>query len=124
MVILYIYSTCWRMKLAFYECQQAPRLDSQSSSCTKKEWEMADVCRLHKPRQGMPKGSFPSPRINQVVHLTVGCELLSFLDAYSGYHQIPLTEVDQPATTFITPFGCFCYVKKSFRLNNAGATYQ
>jgi hypothetical protein len=50
----------------------------------------------------------------------VGCELLSFLDAYSGYHQIPLTEVDQPATTFIGPFDCFCYVKMSFRLKNAG----
>jgi hypothetical protein len=60
----------------------------------------------------------------QVIGLTVGCELLSFLDAYSGYHEIPLAETDQPATTFITPFSCFCYVKMSFGLKNAGATYQ
>jgi hypothetical protein len=26
MVILYIYSTCWRMKLMFYECQHIPKL--------------------------------------------------------------------------------------------------
>jgi hypothetical protein len=52
-----------------------------------------------------------------------GCELLSFLHAYSGYHQIPLAEADQPTTTFITPFGCFCYVKMSFGLKNMGATY-
>jgi hypothetical protein len=51
-----------------------------------------------------------------------GCKLLSFLDAYSGYHQIPLTEADQPATTFITPFRCFCYIKMSFKLNNIGTT--
>jgi hypothetical protein len=56
--------------------------------------------------------------------LTVRCELLSFLDAYSGYHHIPLSEADQPATTFMTPFGCFCSVKMMFRLKNVGATYQ
>jgi hypothetical protein len=54
------------------------------------------------------KDLFPLPRINQVVDLTAGCELLSFLDAYSGYHQIPLNKADQSATTFITPFSCFC----------------
>jgi hypothetical protein len=35
-----------------------------------------------------PKGPFPFPQIDQVVDLTTGCELLSFLDAYSSYHQI------------------------------------
>jgi hypothetical protein len=54
-----------------------------------------------------PKDPFPLPRINQVIDLIAMCELLSFLDAYSGYHQIPLTEADQPATTFITPSAIF-----------------
>jgi hypothetical protein len=40
-----------------------------------------------------------------------------------GYHQIPLTEEDQPATMFITPFSCFCYVKLPFRLKNTRGTY-
>jgi hypothetical protein len=71
-----------------------------------------------------PKDPFPLPRIDQVVDLMARCELHSFLDAYSGYHQIPLTEADQPATTFITPFGYFCYVKMWFGLKNAHATYQ
>jgi hypothetical protein len=70
-----------------------------------------------------PKDMFLLPRIDQVVDLMAGCELLSFLDAYSGYHQIPLTEEDQPATTFITPFGCFYYVKISFRLKNVGSIH-
>jgi hypothetical protein len=56
--------------------------------------------------------------------LTAGYELLSFLDAYSRYHKINLTKLDQPATTFITLFRCFCYVKVLFRLKNTGATYQ
>jgi hypothetical protein len=58
-----------------------------------------------------PKDQFPLPHINQVIDLTAGCELLRFLDAYSGYHQIPLTEADQPVTTFITPFGFFAMRK-------------
>ena len=63
------------------------------------------------------------PRIDQIVDSTEGCELLSFLDAYSGYHQIKL-ESDQLATSFITPFGMYCYITMPFGLRNAGATYQ
>jgi hypothetical protein len=70
------------------------------------------------------KGPFPLLRIDQVIDLTARCELLSFLGAYSSYHPIPFAEADLPATTFITPFGCFCYVKMLFGLKNAGATYH
>jgi hypothetical protein len=49
-------------------------------------------------------------------------ELLSFLDAYSGYHQINLV-IDEK-TTFITPFVIFCYTKMAFGLKNGGATYK
>ena len=37
-----------------------------------------------------PKDHFPLPRIDQIVDSTAGCERLSFLDAYSLYHQIHL----------------------------------
>jgi hypothetical protein len=53
-----------------------------------------------------------------------GSALLSFLDCYSGYHQITLKEEDQSKTSFITPFGAYCYKIMSFGLKNAGATYQ
>jgi hypothetical protein len=58
------------------------------------------------------------------VDSTAGCETLSFLDAYSGYHQIRMKESDQLVTSFITPFGMYCYVTMSFGLRSAGATYQ
>jgi hypothetical protein len=58
------------------------------------------------------------------VDSTAGCETLSFLDAYSGYHQIKMKESDQLATYFITPFGMYCYTTMPFGLRNAGATYQ
>ena len=50
--------------------------------------------------------------------------ILSFLDAYSGYHQIAMKESDQLATSFITPYGLYCYVTMPFGLKNDGATYQ
>ena len=41
--------------------------------------------------EACPKDSFPLPRINQIVDATSGHKLLSFLDAFSRYHQIPCT---------------------------------
>jgi hypothetical protein len=63
-----------------------------------------------------PKDPFPLPRIDQVVDSTSGCETLCSLDAYFGYHQITMKESDQLVTSFITPFGSYCYVTMSFRL--------
>ena len=71
-----------------------------------------------------PKDPFGLPRIDEVVDSTTGYELLSFLDCYSGYHQISLKEEDQMKTLFITPFGAYCYKTMSFELKNAGATNQ
>jgi hypothetical protein len=71
-----------------------------------------------------PKDPFALPCIDQVIDSTAGCDLLSFLDAYSGYHQILLYEPDQIKTSFITPYGAYCYVMMPFSLKNAGATYQ
>jgi hypothetical protein len=71
-----------------------------------------------------PKDPFPLPRIDQVINSTVGSELLCFLYAYSGYHQIKMKESDQLATSFITPYGTYCYITMPFGLKNAGATYQ
>ena len=49
---------------------------------------------------------------------------MSFLDAYSGYHQISMAKEDEEKTAFITPFGVFCYVKMPFGLITARNTFQ
>jgi len=86
------------------------------------EWRMCiDYTSLNK---ACPKDPFALPRIDQVIDSTAGCQLLSFLDAYSGYHQIKLKPEDQIKTSFITPYGAFCYLTMPFGLKNAGATYQ
>ncbi|XP_073017906.1 uncharacterized protein [Primulina eburnea] len=71
-----------------------------------------------------PKDHYPLPRIDQLVDSTSGYELLSFMDAYQGYHQIPLAKKDQDKASFVTSGGTFCYIVMPFGLKNAGATYQ
>ncbi|KAL0389173.1 UNVERIFIED_CONTAM: Transposon Ty3-G Gag-Pol polyprotein [Sesamum calycinum] len=71
-----------------------------------------------------PKDPFPLPRIDILVDSTSGCEMLSFLDAYQGYNQIPLAPEDQEKASFVTDQGVFCYNVMPFGLKNAGATYQ
>ena len=71
-----------------------------------------------------PKDHFPLPRIDQLVDSAAGHARMSFLDAFQGYHQIPMTPSDQEKTAFITPRGAYCYKVMPFGLKNAGATYQ
>jgi len=71
-----------------------------------------------------PKDCFPLPRIDQLVDGTAGHELMSFMDAYSGYNQIMMHEPDQEDTSFIIDVGLYCYKVMPFGLKNAGATYQ
>jgi hypothetical protein len=86
------------------------------------DWRMCvDYIDLNK---NCPKDPMGLPRIDQIVDSTAGSALLSFLDCYSGYHQISLRIEDQSKTSFITPFGAYCYTTMSFGLKNVGATYQ
>jgi hypothetical protein len=86
------------------------------------EWRMCvDYTVINKH---CPKDPFGLPRIDQVIDSTAGCDLLCFLDCYSGYHQIAIKEEDQEKTAFITLFGAYCYTTMSFGLKNVGATYQ
>jgi predicted alpha/beta hydrolase len=47
-----------------------------------------------------------------------------YLDGYFGYHQIPIHPDDQSKTTFICPYGTFAYMRMSFGLCNATASFQ
>ena len=73
--------------------------------------------------EACPKGIFPLPRINQIMDTTVEHGILSFLDAFSGYHQIPMHLPNAEKTTFIIPQGLYCYNVMSFGLKNARPTY-
>ena len=74
--------------------------------------------------EACPKENFPLPHIDQIVDASVEHGMLSFLDAFSGYHQIPMHPPDAEKTYLITPHGLYCYNVMPFDLKNAGATYQ
>jgi hypothetical protein len=87
-----------------------------------KSWRMCiDYTSLNK---ACPKDKYPLSRICQIIDSMASCELLLFLDAYSGYHQISIAIDDEEKIAFITSFGIFYYTKIVFRLKNGGATYQ
>ena len=71
-----------------------------------------------------PKDSYPLPRVDVLVDSTARHQLLSFMDAFSGYNQIRMHEADQEKTSFLTSQGLFCYKVMPFGLKNASATYQ
>ena len=70
------------------------------------------------------KDPFPMPKIDQLVDAIVGHPRMSFLDAFQGYHQIPLALDDQEKTAFVTPIGNYHYKVMPFGLKNASSTYQ
>ena len=57
-----------------------------------------------------PKDDFPLPHINILVDNTVGHALLSFMDCFLRYNQIKLASEDMGKTSFITPWGTYCYI--------------
>ena len=71
-----------------------------------------------------PKDPFLIPQIDQLVDATISHPRISFLDAFQGYHQIPLALGDQEKTAFVTPTGNYHYKVMPFELKNAGFTYQ
>ena len=64
------------------------------------------------------------PKINQLVDATYGHPIMSFLDAFQGYHQIALAPEDQKKMAFISPDANYHYTVMPFGLKNARATYQ
>ncbi|GAU27038.1 hypothetical protein TSUD_314000 [Trifolium subterraneum] len=49
-----------------------------------------------------PKDVYPLPNIDKLVDNSSGFKLLSFMDAYSGYNQIKMAEIDKKKTAFMT----------------------
>ena len=87
-----------------------------------KKWRVCiDFTNLNK---AYPKDIYPLSRINQLIEATADHELLSFMDAYSGYNQVKMHPPNEDKTMFTTGRGIYCYKVIPFRLNNEGATFQ
>ena len=67
-----------------------------------------------------PKDNFPLPHIDMLVENATRSSIYSFMDGFSGYNQIKMAQEDKEKTTFVTPWGIFCYKVMPFGLKNAG----
>ena len=72
--------------------------------------KLNDAC-LHDP--------FPTPFIDEVLERVGGQEMYSFIDGFSGYHQVRIAKEDHHKLTFFTEWGCYQYTVMPFRLKNA-----
>ena len=96
------------------QCSGSPEKRQKLSVCV-------DYMNLN---EACPKDNFPLPRIDQIINASAGHGMLSFLDAFSGYHQIHMHPPNAEKTTFITLYGLFYYNVMPFGLKNARETYQ
>ncbi|XP_071912133.1 uncharacterized protein [Coffea arabica] len=85
---------------------------------------VVNVYRFHDLNKACSKDCYPLPRIDALVDSTIGYEVLCFLDAFKGYHQIGMSEEDQEKMAFFTDQGIYYYTIIPFDLNNTGMTYQ
>lgn len=92
-------------------------------SVTKKNGQIRVCIDFRDLNNAFPKDEFPLPITEIMFDKTCGYEQMSFMDGLSGYNQIKMDPDDERHTSFITPFGTYCYTVMPFGLKKAGATY-
>ena len=79
---------------------------------------------LTKLNQSVCRERYPLPAVEQILAQLSGANVFTKLDANSGFWQMPLTPDSAPLTTFITPFGRFCFHRLPFGITSAPEYFQ
>ena len=66
----------------------------------------------------------PLPAVDETLAQLTGAVIFSKLNANSGFWQIHLSLSSRPLTTFITPFGRYCFNKLPFGITSAPEHFQ
>ena len=84
--------------------------------------EMKDAIRLcvdlTELNESVRRENYPLPSTDQQLAQLAGATVFTKLDCNSGFHQVPLDEDSQELTTFITPFGRFCFKRLPFGISS------
>jgi hypothetical protein len=74
--------------------------------------------------QEVRREHFTLPNIDDIAPKLSGAKYFTTLDAASGFWQIPLEESSQLLTTFMTPFGRYCFRRIPFGITSAPEIFQ
>ena len=66
----------------------------------------------------------PMPKVDITLAQLTGAKLFTKLDTNSGFWQVPLSKDSRLLTTFITPYGRFCFNKLPFGITSAPEHFQ
>ena len=91
-----------------------PKTDSSVRICV-------DLTRLN---ESVRRERHPLPAVEQTLAQLAGARVFFKLDANSGFWQIPLAKESALLTTFITPFGRFCFNRLPFGITSAPEHFQ
>lgn len=72
---------------------------------------------LTKLNESVQRERHPLPAVDQTLAQLAGAKVFTKLDANSGFWQIPLAPASALLTTFITPFGRFCFNRLPFGIS-------
>ena len=79
---------------------------------------------LTKLNESVRRERHPLPAVDQTLAQLAGAKHFSKLDANSGFWQIPLDPTSSLLTTFITPFGRYCFHRLPFGISSAPEHFQ
>lgn len=68
--------------------------------------------------------SNPVPRMDECINSLGKATVFSTFDGNNGYWQVEIENEDQDKTEFASRHGLYCFVRKTFGLKNAPATFQ
>lgn len=70
------------------------------------------------------KDNYGLPNMEAMLQKVTSLKLMSMMDGFLGYNQVAVKESEQYKTAFTTLWGTYVYVRMSFGLTNARATFQ
>ena len=83
------------------------------------------ICVDLKPlNENVQREVHPLPTVDDTLDQLTGAKMFSTLDANSGFWQVPLEESSRLLTTFLTPYGHYCFNKKPFGICSTPEHFQ